>query len=107
MSTAFVAAVLKLQAFLLEAGFDSLAVAMMMLTVLHRDNVVMMLLREDVTILYRLHRGVIMVLVDLTVDGRRGLLVACLGDGLIDDSGGDILVHGGVMVTRIVPRGMF
>ena len=44
-----------------------------------------------------------MVLVDLTVDGGGGLLMTVLGDVLVHDGWGDLLVDGGVMVTCLVP----
>ena len=44
-----------------------------------------------------------MVLVDLTVDGGGGLLMTVLGDVLVHDGWGDLLVDGGVMMTCLAP----
>ncbi len=99
----FGALTLELQTLLLETGLDSLGVTVNVLTMLHRNNVVMMLLRKDLTVLYWLHGGVIMVLVDFTINGGCGLLMASLGDSLVDDSGSDFFVDSGVVVTSLLP----
>ena len=79
-------------------------VTMVVLTVLDRDRGVLMLLfREDLAVLHWLHRSVIMVLVDLAVNGSGGLLMAGLGNGLVGNCGGDLLVDSGVMVTSLGP----
>ena len=94
---------LELSRFLLEAGFDSIGIAMLMVTFLNRDDVVMMFLGKDFAVMDRLNGGVVMVLMDFTVDGSSGLLVTLLNDGLVDDSGSNLLVDSGVMVTSLVP----
>lgn len=94
---------LELSGFLFEAGFDSIGIAMLMVTFLDGDDVVMMFLGKDFTVLDRLNGGVVMVLVDLTIDGSRGLLVTLLNDGLVHDGGSNLLVNGGVVVTSLVP----
>ena len=45
-----------------------------------------------------------MVLVDLTIDGGSSLFMACLDDGLVDNGGSDLLVHGGIIMARFGPR---
>ena len=44
-----------------------------------------------------------MVLVNLTVNGSGDLFMLVLLDGLVHDGRGNLLVDGGVMVTRLVP----
>lgn len=97
------AVALELSRFLFEAGFDSLGIAMLMVTLLDGDDVVMMFLGKDFTVKDGLNGGVVMVLMDFTVDGCRGLFVALLDDGLVHDGGSDLLMNGGVMVTSLVP----
>ena len=97
------AVALELSRFLFEAGFDSLGIAMLMVTLLDGDDVVMMFLGEDFTVKDGLNGGVIMVLMDFTVDGGRGLFVTLLDDVLVHDGGSDLLVNGGVMMTGLVP----
>ena len=100
-----ITSVLELQTFLLEASLDGAGIAVLVLAVLNGCHVVRMLLGENFSVLYRLNGSVIMVLVDLTVDGRGGLLMTVLGNVLIHDGGGDLLVDRGVMVTSLVPVG--
>ena len=45
-----------------------------------------------------------MVLVHLTVDGSSCLLVTLLNDVLVYDSGSNLLVNSGIMVTSLVPE---
>ena len=97
------AVALELSRFLFEAGFDSLGIAMLMVTLLDGDDVVMMFLGKDFTVKDGLNGGVVMVLMDFTVDGGRGLFVTLLDDVLVHDGGSNLLVDGGVMVTSLVP----
>lgn len=76
---------------------------MTVLTMFDGKDVVLVLLREDLTVLHWLHGGMIVVLVDFTIDGGGGLLVTGFDDSLVDDSGCHFLVNGGVMVTSLVP----
>lgn len=46
-----------------------------------------------------------MVLVNLSIDGRRCLLVAMFDDLLIHDCRCYFFVYGGIMVTSLVPDG--
>ena len=94
---------LELSSFLLEAGFDSIGIAMLMMAFLDGDDVVMMFLGKDFAVMDRLNGGVVMVLMDLTIDGSSSLLVTLLNDVLVDDSGSNLLVDSGVMVTSLVP----
>ena len=61
-------------------------------------------LRLDFAVHYRLNGRVVVVLVDFLVHGGLDLFMACWEDGLLDDSGSDLLVHGSVVVTRLGPR---
>ena len=94
---------LELRRFLFEAGLDCIGIAMLMVTFLNRNDVVMMFLGKDFTVKDRLNGGVVMVLVDLTIDGSSGLFVTLLNDVLVHDSGSNLLVNSGVMVTSLVP----
>ena len=94
---------LELSGFLFEAGFDCIGIAMLMVTFLDGNDVVMMLFGKDFTVYNRLNGGVVMVLVDLTIDGSGGLLVTLLDDVLVDDGGSNLFVNSGVMVTSLVP----
>lgn len=77
---------------------------MYMFTVLNRDYVVLMLFWEDFTILDGLYRCVIVILVHLTIDGGGSLFVALLDDFLLHNSGSDLLMYSGVMMTSLVPE---
>ena len=84
-----------------QAILDGLVFAMVMLTMLNGDHAVVVLLRQNLAVLYWLDGGVIMVLVDLTVDGSRLLFMMGLVDCLIDNGWGYVLLDGGVMVSRL------
>lgn len=76
----------------------------MVLSLLNRDYVVVVLFGEDLSILDGLDRGVVVVLVDLTVNGSLDLLMAGLLNSLVHNGWGNLLVDGGVMFTRLVPK---
>lgn len=63
------------------------------LAVLSWEQVVLVLLRQDLLCSDRLDGGVVMVLVNLTVDGGCDLLVLNGLDNLLDDGGVNDLVH--------------
>ncbi len=44
-----------------------------------------------------------MVLVDFTVDGGGGFFMTSLGNCLVDDARGNLLMDGGVMMTSFMP----
>lgn len=96
--------ILKLHAFLLETSLDGFWITVLMLTVFNRDNFVVVLLGQHFSIFDRLNRSVVMILVDLTVNGSGGLLMTVLLDFLVHDSGSNLFVHSGVMVTSFVPK---
>ena len=77
--------------------------AMLEFAVLNSTEVVVVLLCESLAVLDGLDRGVVVVLVDLLINGGLDLLAALSVDGLVDNSGRNLLVDGGVMVTRLGP----
>ena len=95
--------VLKLETFLLKTSLDRFRIAVLVLTMFDRYNVVLMLLWEDFTIFDWLYRSVIMVLMNFTVDGCSSFFVTVFGDLLIHYGGGNFLVNRCVMVTSLVP----
>ena len=102
-SAAFGTGVLELETLLFETSLDGGIVTVVLLALLDGGHLVNVFLRENFTVLDRLDRGVVVILVDLTVDGGGGLLMTVLGDVLLDYGRGDLLVHGGVIVTGLVP----
>lgn len=100
---AFGAGVLELQTLLLETGLDGGIVAVVLLALFNGSHLVDVLLWEDFTVLDGLHRGVVVVLVNLTVDGGSSLLMTVLGNIFVDYGRGDLLMNGGVIVTGLAP----
>lgn len=96
--------VLELKTFLLETGLDGLGVAMNVFTVLDRDYVVSVLLRQHLAVLYGLYRSVIMILMHFTIDGGLSLLMTVLAYFLFHNGRGDLLVDSGVMMTSLGPN---
>lgn len=106
LSLADLTGVLELSTLGLEAGLHVVIVAVVDLLVLNSGDVVGVLLWENLAVLDRLDRGVVVVLVHLTVDGSLGLLVLGAGDVLLLDSWGNRLVDGGVVVSRLGHEGV-
>lgn len=52
-----------------------------------------------------MNRGMIMILVNLSINGRRCLLMVMFDDLLVHDCGCYLFVNGGVMVSGLVPKG--
>ena len=90
---------------LLQTKLDLLWGVVLVRAVLDRDDVVVVLLLQLDDVLDWLDGGVVVVLVNLLVNGGLELLVLGAVDGLVDDGRGDLLVDGGVMVTRLGPGG--
>jgi hypothetical protein len=88
-------------ALLCEASLNLVVVAVLVAAVLDGDDVVVVLLGEDLFVEHRLLSGVVVVLVNLLVDGGDVLLVLLPLDSLVLDSRGDLLVDGGVVLTRL------
>lgn len=76
-------------------------VAVLEAAVLDRDDVVVVLLWQGLTVVHRLLRGVVVVLVDLLVDGGLKLLLLAALNGLVLDCWCDFLVDSGVVVARL------
>ena len=74
-------------------------VAVLERAVLDGGKVVVVLLRENLTVLDGLDGGVVVVLVNLLVDGGLDLLVLLELMALVGDSRGNLLVDGGVVVA--------
>jgi hypothetical protein len=86
-----------------ETLLDLGVVAVLERAVLDGGKVVVVLLGKNLAVLDGLDRGVVVVLVNLLVDGSLDLLVLLELVGLVDNSGGNLLVDGGVVVTRLGP----
>lgn len=93
---------LELTGLLFETSLDGSRISVVVLTVLDGGHVVDVLLREDFLVLHRLDGGVVVVLVNLTVDGSLHILVTGLDNLLLHDGGSDFLVHGGVCLGLVV-----
>lgn len=103
LNTAVYPCTLELCTLLLETCFDGLLVTMTELPVLDGDYVVLMLFREDFAVFDWLDRGMVVVLVHLTVNGGLSFFMADLCDLLIHNCRCHFLVDSGVMVTSLVP----
>lgn len=85
----------------LETLSNLSVIAVLELAVLNGGKVVVVLLGENLAVLYGLNRGVVVVLVDLLVDGGLDILVTLTVDGLVCDTRGNLLVDGSVVVARL------
>ena len=95
--------VLVLGGLLGQTALGVLLVVVVELAVLHRNQGVVVLLGQKLLIMDGLDGGVVVVLVHLTVERGRAVLVVCLGDGLVGHGRSDALVHGGVVVAGAGP----
>jgi hypothetical protein len=86
------ALVLELSGLLLQSGNDITFITMLELAVLNGTQVVAVLLWKNLAILHWLDRVVVVILVNFFVDSGSNILVPCLVDGLVCDSGGDLVV---------------
>lgn len=84
-----------------KLGLDLLGLIMLEAAVLHGDNVVVVLLGKNLAVLDWLHAGVVVVLVNLLVDCGDNLLTLLTLDGLVNHSGSDLLVDGGVVMAGL------
>ena len=98
--------VTELGLLLLESELNLLGAVVLERAVLDRHDVVVVLLLKLDAVLDGLDRGVVVVLVHLLVNGSLHLLVLGAVDGLVYDGRGDLLVDGGVVVTRLGPGWM-
>jgi len=99
LSCSFAAGVLELSSFGGETLFDVAVVSVLDLTVLYTDHVVAVLLREYFPVLDGLDRGVVVVLVNLSIDS--GLCLFMVGSvyGFVGDSWVDSLVDCGLVLS--------
>lgn len=97
------ASALELARLLFETSLDGSGITVVVLTNLDGCHVVDVLLGQNLLVLDGLDGGVVMVLVDLTVDGGLHILVAGLDNLLLDDSGSYLLVDGGIVMTSLGP----
>lgn len=84
-----------------QALLDVVVAAMLVAAVLDWDNVGVVLLGKDLAVRHRLLGGVVVVLVNLLVDGGGVLLMLLPLDALVLHSRGNLLVNSGVVVTRL------
>ena len=66
-----------------------------------RGSIVVVLLWKNLAVVYGLDSGVIMILVDLSVDRTCDVLMLSAGDLLVYHSWGDLLVDCGVVLARL------
>lgn len=104
LGTCFSAGILELHALFFETSLDGVGIAVLKLTLLDSGHAVMVLFRENLTILDWLDRGVVMVLVHLAVNGSLSLLMTLLNHLLVHNGGGDLLMNCGIMVTSLLPE---
>lgn len=95
------ALVRELSSLTLKTSSYLLRVAVLEMPVLDAGKLVLVLFREDLAVEDGLHRGVVVVLVNLLVDGGLDLLMEVLVEGLVGDGGSDLFVDGGVMVAGL------
>jgi hypothetical protein len=91
--------VLELGSLTLESLASLVVIAVMELLVDHILHLVMVLFRENLLVLNRLDSGVVVVLVDLTIDSLGELLMARRFDVLVGDSWGNALGHVGSVAS--------
>ena len=93
--------VLELGRGLVQLAVDIALVAMLEVAVLNTDQVVVVLLWENLSVLDWLDGSVVVVLVNLLVDGSGDVVVVGAGDSLVLDCWCNLLVDGGVVVTSL------
>lgn len=106
LSTTLYSCILELCTLLFETCFDGRFIAVMVLPMLDGDNVVFVLFRKDFAVFDWLDRGMVVVLVHLTVDGGLSFFMANLCDLLVHNGRRHFLMDSGVMVTSLVPNEM-
>ena len=106
LGTALDPRILELCTFLLETCSDGLFVTMTELPMLDGDYIVLVLFRKHFAVFDWLDRGVVVVLVHLTVNGGLSFFMANLCDLLAHNCRCHFLVDSGVMVTSLVPSEM-
>ena len=104
LGTTLYPCIFELCTLLLETCFNGPFIAVMVLPMLDGDNVVHMLFGKDFAVFDRLDRGMVVVLVQLTVDGGLSFFMANLYDLLLHNGRRHFLVDSGVMVTSLMPN---
>ena len=84
-----------------EASLNLVVATMLVAAVLNRDDVGVVLCGKDLTVEHGLLSGVVVVLVNLLVDGGGVLLVLLPLDSLVLNSRCDLLVDSGVVLSRL------
>ena len=95
--------VMEASGLLLKASLDGTLVPMVVFPVLNADKIVRVLLGKDLAVLNRLHRGVIVILVDFAVYGGSSLFMPGGLDGLVRNCRSHLFMDGGVVVASFVP----
>ena len=103
LSTTLYACILELSTLLFETCFNGLFVTVTVLPMFDGNNVVHVLFRKDFAVFDWLDRGMVVVLVYLTVDGGLSFFMANLCDLLVHNGRRYFFVDSGVMVTSLVP----
>ena len=93
----------KLGSFLLETSLDGGSISVASFAVLNGHHLVLVLFRENLTVLDGLDGGVVVILVDLTVNGGLSLFMLVFMNAFLLDRRIDLLVDGGVMFSGLVP----
>lgn len=83
-----------------QTALHASVIVMLEMALLSLARDVVVLLGERLLVLDGLHRGVVVVLVHLTVNGFVGLVVLGAGDVLLRDGRGDFFVHACVVLAR-------
>ena len=83
-----------------KTAIHVLLIVMLKGPVLDRHRLMMMLLGQGLGVIHRLHRGVVVVLVDLLVNDRHNVLVLGTRHLLLCHSRGDLFVNSSFMVAR-------
>lgn len=103
LSTTLCAYILELSTLLFETCFNALFITVTVLPMFDGNDVVHVLFRKDFAVFDRLDRGMVVVLVYLTIDGGLSFFMANLCDLLVHNGRRHFLVDSGVMVTSLVP----
>jgi len=104
LSISYCTGVFELSGLVGESLLDMVIIAVLDVAVLNSNHVVAMLLWENLAILHRLDGSVVVILVDLTVDGGLLLIVLSTSDVLICDGWVDGLVYGGIVLSIAVEK---
>ena len=84
-----------------QGPLSGIGIAVVKLAVLNSTELSSVLLWQDLTVVDGLDSAVVVVLVNLLVDGGDVLLVLLPLDSLVLDGRGDLLVNSGVVVARL------